>query len=56
MVVYCIFHPNLGDFEFMFIIMIFLLVKLITWLIGKMLNLILKNKHPEDRNLKTNVL
>ena len=47
MVVYCIFHPNLGDFEFMFIIIILLLV-------GKMLNLILKNKHPEDRNLKTN--
>ena len=54
MVVYCIFHPNLGNFEFMFITIILLLVSWIIWLIGKMLNLILKNKHPEDRNLKTN--
>lgn len=54
MIIYCLFHPNLGKFEFMFIVVILLLISWIAWLIGKILNFALKNKHLEDKKLKTN--
>jgi len=31
MIIYCFFHPDLGEFEFMFIIMILLLISWIIW-------------------------
>ena len=33
MIIYCFFHPDLGEFEFMFIIMILLLISWIAYII-----------------------
>ena len=48
------FHPDLGEFEFMFIIMILLLISWIIWLIGKILNYFERNKHPKGKEVETN--
>ena len=54
MIIYCFFHPDLGEFEFMFIIMILLLISWIIWLIGKILNYFERNKHPKGKEVETN--
>lgn len=54
MIIYCFFHPDLGKFEFMFIIMILLLISWMIWLIGKILNYFERNKHPKEKEVKTN--
>lgn len=56
MIIHCLFHPNLGKFEYMFIVIILLLVSWIAWLAGKMLNLLtrsegLKEKKAEPNNI-----
>ena len=54
MIIYCFFHPDLGEFEFMFIIMILLFISWIIWLIGKILNYFERNKHPKGKEVETN--
>lgn len=54
MIIYCFFHPDLGEFQFMFIIMILLLISWIVWLTGKILSYFTKNKHHKEMKLKKN--
>lgn len=54
MIIHCLFHPKLGKFEFMFIIMILLLISWIIWLIGKILNYFERDKHPNGKEVETN--
>ena len=43
MIIHCLFHPDLGEFEYMFIVIILLLISWIAWLTGKMLNFLSRN-------------
>lgn len=55
MIIYCLFHPNLGGkFEFIFIIIILLVISWIIWLVGKILNFFWKKKSPKEKVSKTN--
>lgn len=38
MIIYCIFDPDIGSFQFLFIIALLLLLSWIIWLTGKILN------------------
>lgn len=55
MIIYCLFHPNLGGkFEFIFIIIILLVISWIIWLVGKIINFFGKKKSPKEKVSKTN--
>ena len=54
MIVHCLFHPDFGEFDYMYIVIILLLISWISWLIGKVLNLFLSNKGQKEKNTKTN--
>ena len=49
MIIHCLFHPDLGEFEYMFIVIILLLISWIAWLTGKMLNFLSRNKRSERK-------
>ena len=50
MIVHCLFHPDFGEFDYMYIVIILLLISWISWLIGKVLNLLLSNKGQKEKN------
>lgn len=54
MIIHCLFHPNLGKFEYMFIVIILLLVSWIAWLAGKMLNLLTRSKSLKEKKAEPN--
>ena len=54
MIIHCLFHPNLGKFEYMFIVIILLLVSWIAWLAGKILNLLTRSKSLKEKNAEPN--
>lgn len=45
MIIYCIFDPDIGSFQFLFIIALLLLLSWIIWLTGKILNYFSIKKH-----------
>lgn len=54
MIIHCLFHPDLGEFEYMFIVIILLLISWIAWLTGKMLNFLSRNKGLKEKKTETN--
>lgn len=54
MIIHCLFHPNLGKFEYMFIVIILLLVSWIAWLAGKILNLLTRSKSLKEKKAEPN--
>ena len=54
MIVHCLFHPDFGEFDYMYMVVILLLISWIAWLIGKVLNLLISNKERKEKNTKIN--
>ena len=54
MIVLCLFHPDFGEFDYMYMVVILLLISWIAWLIGKVLNLLISNKERKEKNTKIN--
>ena len=52
MIVHCLFHPDFGEFDYMYMVVILLLISWIAWLIGKVLNLLISNKERKEKNTK----
>ena len=51
-IVHCLFHPDFGEFDYMYMVVILLLISWIAWLIGKVLNLLISNKERKEKNTK----
>ena len=49
-----LFHPDFGEFDYMYMVVILLLISWIAWLIGKVLNLLISNKERKEKNTKIN--
>lgn len=54
MIIYCIFDPDIGSFQFLFIIALLLLLSWIIWLTGKILNYFSIKKHSIKKDPQTN--
>ena len=54
MIIHFLFHPDLGEFEYMFIVIILLLISWIAWLTGKMLNFLSRTKGLKEKKTETN--
>lgn len=54
MIIHCLFHPDLGEFEYMFIVIILLLISWIAWLAGKILNLLIRSKSLKEKKTEPN--
>lgn len=53
MIIYCFFHPKLGEFGLMFIIVMLLFISWIIWLTGKILNYFSSNRHLKKKEVKS---
>ena len=56
MIVHCLFHPDFGEFDYMYMVVILLLISWIAWLIGKVLNLLISNKERKEKNTYIKVI